>query len=439
MKIRTNRRHFLKQAGWAAAGLGLVGASAPLRAKPFARKAKIPSANDKLNIGIIGTANRAGANIQGVSSQNIVALCDVDENYLNAAAQKFPAARKYRDFRELLDQAKIDAVVISTPDHTHAVATVMALKDGKHVYCEKPLTHTLSEARIVRETARGKALATQMGNQIHASTNYRRVVELVQSGAIGVVGEVHVWVGRVWTPKPRPIEIIPEPPHLKFDLWLGPARYRPYHPDYLPRTWRGWWAFGGGTLADFGCHYLDLPHWALDLREPKTVEAEGPEPDPEGPPPWLVVRYEHEGRENQPPVTLTWYQGGKRPRHFAEGLLPQWGNGVLFVGSKGMLLADYSKHVLLPESTFVGFQAPAPSIPDSLGHYEEWIQACKLGGKTTCNFEYTGRLTETVHLGNLAHRLGNMKLHWDPAKLRVTNCPEAEEFIQHDYRRGWHL
>ena len=439
MKIQTSRRQFLKQTTWVAAGLGLAQTAGRVQAASSKRRPKTFAANDKLNIGVIGTANRAAANINGVAGQNIVAICDVDENYLNAAAARFPAAKRFTDFRRLLDQSKIDAVVISTPDHTHAVATVAALKAGKHVYCEKPLAHTVSEARIVAETARGKALATQMGNQIHASTNYRRVVELVQTGAIGEVREVHVWVGTVWTPKPRPIEIIPVPPHLNYEMWLGPARYRPYHPNYLPRVWRGWWAFGGGTLADFGCHYMDLPHWALDLGHPQTVEAEGPDPDPEGPPPWQIVRYEHPARDTRAAVTLTWYQGGKRPPHFAEGLLPKWGNGVLFVGAKGMLLADYGKHVLLPEDAYAGFQPPQPFIPDSLGHYEEWIQACKLGGKTTSNFEYAGRLTEVVHLGNVSHRVGNKKLTWDPVKLQAANCPEAEEFIQHDYRRGWHL
>ncbi|MBI3192740.1 MAG: Gfo/Idh/MocA family oxidoreductase, partial [Pedosphaera parvula] len=276
MKIRTNRRQFLKQAGWAAAGLGAAGVSAPVQAAWFKRQAGGKPANDKLNIGVIGTANRATANIKGISGENVVAICDVDENFLNAAAQRFPKARKFTDFRRLLSRNDIDAVVISTPDHTHAVATLMALKEGKHVYCEKPLAHTVSEARLVRETAHGKALATQMGNQIHAGTNYRRAAELIQTGAIGAVSEVHVWVDRVWTPQPHPIEIVPVPPHLAYDLWLGPVQYRPYHPSYLPRVWRGWWAFGGGTLGDFGCHYMDLPHWALDLGHPATVEAEGP-------------------------------------------------------------------------------------------------------------------------------------------------------------------
>jgi predicted dehydrogenase len=436
MKPQLNRRQFLRKSAVAgAAGL----AASPASAAFFKRQGREQSANDKLNIGVIGTANRALGNIRGVEGENIVALCDVDENFLAAAALRFPKAAKFVDFRDLLDHRGLDAVVISTPDHTHTVATVAALKAGLHVYCEKPLTRTVSEARIVRETARGKGLATQMGNQIHAGTNFRRVVELIQTDAIGPVHEVHVWVGTVYQAMPRPIEIVPVPAYLHYDLWLGPAQYRPYHPDYVPFKWRHWWAFGGGTLADFGCHYMDLPFWALGLQHPLTVESEGPLPHPEGPPEWQIVRYDFPARNQQPPVRLTWYQGPRRPPHFDQGILPKWGNGVLFIGAKGMLIADYSKHQLLPESTFAGFQPPTPFIPDSIGHHAEWIQACKHGGGTTCNFEYGGLLTEAVLLGNVSHRLGGRRIEWDAAQLKATNLPEADRFLQHDYRRGWRL
>ncbi len=441
MKQSLHRRQFIRQAAFAsiAAGLAAHNATAAIFSKSKPKKAA-PSANDKLNIGVIGTANRAAANIQGVMHENIVALCDVDENLLSAAGLKFPKAAKYTDFRDLLDHRHLDAVVVSTPDHTHAIATVMALKAGLHVYSEKPLTRTVSEARIVRETARGKQLATQMGTQIHAGTNYRRVVEQVQSGAIGAVNEAHVWAGATYRAYERAIEIVPVPAHLHYDLWLGPAQYRPYHPEYLPAKWRNWWAFGGGTLSDFGCHYMDLPFWALSLESPLTVEAEGPLPHKEGPPQLQKVRYEFGARGEQPPVKLTWYQGGLRPPHFEQGLLPKWGNsGVLFIGSKGMLIADYGKHQLLPESVFAGFHPPTPFIPDSIGHHKEWTEACKHGGGTTCNFEYAGNLTEAVLLGNVSHRLGGKKLEWDSVAMKAANCPEADEFIQHDYRRGWRL
>jgi predicted dehydrogenase len=438
MKAQFNRRQFVRRA--ALAGLATA-ATSSASAALFKRKTKPEAlpANDRLNIGVIGTANRAMANIQGVAHENIVALCDVDENLMAAAAQKFPKAAKYTDWRDLLDHRGLDAVVVSTPDHTHAVATVAALKSGLHVYCEKPLTLTVSEARIVRETARGRGLATQMGNQIHASTNYRRVVELIQSDAIGPVTEVHVWVGATYKPYERPTEIVPVPAHLHYDLWLGPAQYRPYHPEYLPFKWRNWWAFGGGTLADFGCHYMDLPFWALGLQAPLTVEAEGPLPHKEGPPENQMVRYEFGARGPQPPVKLTWYQGQLRPPHFAQGLLPKWGNGVLFIGARGMLIADYGKYQLLPEASFAGFQPPAPFIPDSIGHHKEWTEACKHGVGTTSNFEYAGLLTEAVLLGNVSHRLGGKKLMWDPLNLRAANSIEADEFIQHHYRRGWRL
>jgi predicted dehydrogenase len=394
--------------------------------------------SDKLNIALVGTANQAAWNLGQVASQNIVALCDVDDKFLEAATQKHPKAKKYNDFRRMLEQKEIDAVLVATPDHTHAVATVAALASGRHVYCEKPLTRTISECRIVRETASKHKRVTQMGTQIHAGNNYRRVVELIQSGAIGTVKEAHVWVGRSWGNKERPTETPPVPPHLHYDLWLGPIEERPYSPEYVPYVWRDWWAFGGGSLGDFGCHHMDLSHWALDLRAPLTVEAEGPPVHPESPPAWLIARYEYPARGEKPPVKLTWYHGGKRPPQFAEGNLPKWGDGTLFVGEKGMLLAGYDKHVLLPEQDFADFKRPEPFIKDSIGHHREWIEACKHGGATTCNFDYSGALTEAVLLGNVAYRVGK-KLEWDPVSLKAKSCPEADQFIQHKYRAGWSL
>jgi len=423
------RRDFLKQSALVASGTLLLGC------QTGGRKT---SANDKLDIGIIGVANRGAANFEGVASQNIVALCDVDDNYLRAAAQKYSAAKTYNDFRKLLNHRGLDAVVVSTTDHTHAIATVMALRSGRHVYCEKPLTHTVSEARIVAETARKHKRVTQMGTQIHAGNNYRRVVELVKSGAIGPVREVHNWAGSVWAGRPLATEKVPVPAYFQWDLWLGPAPKRPYDPAYVPAHWRGWWDFGGGTTADMGCHHIDLSYWALDLRHPISVEAEGPPINPQTAPDWLIVHYEFPGRGALPPVKLTWYNGNKRPHYFEEGKLPQWGDGTLFVGEKGMLLANYDKHVLLPEKDFEGFVPPAPFIPDSIGHHNEWIAACKNNDPTTCNFDYSGALTETVLLGNVAYRVGQ-KLQWDAKTLKATNCPEADRFIQHHYRKGWKI
>lgn len=433
MNTLFNRRGFLKQGTIAGAGFLLARVS-------FAGSRTI-SPNEKLNIGIIGVNHQGNYDMSNVATENIVALCDVDDTYLAAAAKRFAGAKTYNDFRRLLEQKDIDAVVIATPDHTHAVATVAALRSGRHVYCEKPLTRTISECRIVMETARKTGRMTQIGTQIHAGDNYRRVVELVQSGAIGVVDKVHVWVNVTYGGKERPTETPVIPAQLHYDLWLGPVPERPYSADYVPQSWRNWWAFGGGTVADFGCHYMDLPHWALGLRTPLSAEVlEGPPVQAESVPPWLIVRYEYPKREAQPPVTLTWYHGGKQPpgEILAPDLASKWRSGVLFIGSKGQLLADYGRHVLLPEKDFAGFVPPPKSIPDSIGHHAEWVLSCKTGRPATCNFDYSGALTEAVLLGNVAFRTGK-KLEWDSKKLQAKGCPEANAFIQHQYRSGWRI
>jgi hypothetical protein len=412
--------------------------------------------NEKLNIAVIGSGGRGGANMSSVASENIVALCDVNEANLNAAAQNHPNAQKFSDFRRLYDHAKdFDAVVVSVCEHTHAFATLPALQLGKHVYCEKPLTYNVWEARAIRQAAAEARVATQMGTQIHAGDNYRRVVELIQTGAIGPVTEVHVWVGRVWGWQPseeeskrnndivfvqdRPKQSDPIPAGLDWDLWLGPAPKRPFNNVYFPGPkWYRWWDFGNGTMSDLGSHWVDLPFWALNLDAPRTIKAQGPPPHPEIAPASMQVTYEYGPREKMPPVRLTWYQGTEKPKIWIEKGIPQWESGALFMGEKGMLLADYGKLQLLPEKTFDGFTPPEPFIPKSLGHHEEWIHACKTGAPTTCNFQYAGQLTEANHLGNVAYRTGK-KLEWDSANLRVTNVPEAERFIRRDYRNGWKL
>lgn len=428
-KQMPTRRDFL---GTAALGIGYWMA-------PKSSWANATSPNEKLNIAVIGTANRAADNLQGVASENIVVLCDVDDNLLAKAKQSFPAADTVNDFRKAVERPDIDAVVVSTPDHIHAFATMAALKAGKHVYCEKPLTHTVQEARLVAQTAKKMGLATQLGTQIHAENNYRRVVELVESGAIGEVKEVHVWVGRSWGGGDRPSETPPVPPNLHWDLWLGPAPERPYHPTYVPFHWRNWWDFGGGTLADMGCHHIDLAFWALKLRHPTRIKATGADPPhAETAATALEVQYEFPSRGDLPPVSLTWYDGDKRPNYFAEGKLPKWGDGVLFVGDGGMLLSDYGRHLLLPEEKFRDFQPPEPYIPASIGHHREWIQACKEGTPTTCNFDYGGALTECALLGNVSYR-AQSPLEWDAAQLVARNCPAAANYLQTEYRKGWSL
>ena len=394
--------------------------------------------NEKLNIGIIGTSGRALGNIDGVQGENIVSVCDVDERLLGQANERFSKARPYRDFRKLIESSEIDAVVISTADHTHAPAAAMALRLGKHVYCEKPLTHSVVEARVVARLAGETRVATQMGTQIHATKNYRHVVEHIQGGAIGPVREVHVWCGKAWAGGERPLDSPPVPSYLNWELWLGPAPERPYNPTYQPANWRRWWDFGNGTLGDMACHYMDLPFWALDLRHPLTIESQGPPVHAETTPAWMSVRYEFPGRGERPPVTLTWHDGDKKPEILTEKKLPGWGSGVLFVGDKGMLLADYNRLRLYPEADFKDFEAPKSSIPDSIGHHAEWILACKEGKPTTCNFDYSGALTEAVLLGNVSYRVGR-KLEWDAVNLKAVGCPEADRYLQTEYRKGWTL
>lgn len=437
-----SRRSFLASTAAATTAVALAGCSSSAASK---RSAKRPSANAKLNLGVIGVAGRGGENLKGVSSENIVALCDVDSLRLAAAAEKHPQAARYADFRKLLERTDLDAVVVSTPDHCHAVITVAALQSGRHVYCEKPLTHTVSEARRVAEVARKTGRITQMGNQIHSGNNYRRVVEIVQSGAIGTVTEAHHWVDGAMDVRKRP-EPDPVPAHLNWDLWLGPVEPREYSDQYVPFNWRRWWHFGGGTLSDFCCHHIDLGVWALQLGLPTRVETEGPPADPECAPPWQIVRYDFparratswggKGAAELPAVKLHWYHGGKRPPQFAQGLLPKWGNGSLFVGSKGMLLADYDKLKLFPEKDFAGFVAPAAWIPNSPGHHEEWIRAIKGGAPNQSPFSYGARLTEIGLLGNVAHRAGQT-LEWDEDSMRAKNCPAADAFLRHHYRDGW--
>jgi predicted dehydrogenase len=431
--------------------LGASAAAAAVAAFPFPAIAQQKSPNEKLSIAGIGAGGQGGWDINNCASENIVALCDVDDRRCEDNVKRYPNAKRYRDFRKMFDEMakQIDAVVVGTPDHTHAPASAMAMRLGKHCYCEKPLTHTVHEARVLAEIAREKKLATQMGTQIHAGGNYRRVVELVEAGAVGPIREVHVWLGANFNgpatpPKPpkstkseAPEQGLPVPATLDWDLWLGPAQFRPYHPTYVPFQWRYWWAFGNGALGDFFCHYCDLAFWALKLRHPTTVEAEGPVPM-ERAANWTIARQEYPARGNLPPVTLTWYHGGAHPAWAKEKKVPEWGSAVLFVGAEGMLIADYGQHKLLPEEKFKDYKRPAPTIPESIGHHAEWLKACKTGSPTTCNFDYAGALTEAALLCNVSLRTGK-KLEWDAANLKATNCPEADQFIRKTYRQGWTL
>ena len=422
------RRNWLK-AATGGAGLVILGSS---------RSAWSYQANEKLNLAIIGAGGRGRSNLGAVAGENIVALCDVNERKAAEAFEKYPEAKKYHDYRKLFDELdrQIDAAVVSTTNHSHAPASVMAMRRGKHVYCEKPGAHSVFEARTAREVAAEQKVVTQLGTQMHATDNYRRIVELIRAGAIGDVRECHIWLrsGR-GDRGDRPTETPPVPEWMHWDLWLGPAPYRPYHPIYA--NGHLWWDFGGGELGNMGCHYLDLPYWALELGRPLTIEAEGPPPHPESTPSRQHVRYEFPARGNLPPVTVTWTHGSQPSPIFAEHSVPNWAWSV-FVGSRGMLLANYQQHMLWPEQKFAGYQRPEPTIPSSIGHHAEWLAACKTGGVPSCHFGYSGPITETMLLGNVAFRSG-AKLQWDAANMRVTNAPKADEFLQREYREGWTL
>lgn len=409
--------------------------------------------SEKLNIAAVGIGGKGYSDIQSVASQNIVALCDVDWRVGARAFKAWPQAKKYKDFRVMLDkQPEIDAVIIATPDHTHAVVSMAAIKRGKHVYTQKPLTHTVQEARALTLAARKYKVATQMGNQGQAEEGYRRLRERIWDGAIGPVREVHVWtdrpnkglLGEYWpqgVDRPKDTPSVPE--QLDWDLFLGPSPVRPYHPAYHTFKWRGWWDFGTGALGDIGCHSLDPVFRALKLGHPLSVQGVSTRLNNETYPQASMVQYEFPARGDMPPVTLTWYDGGLRPPRPVEledGLRMGEG-GTLYVGDKGKILNS----LILPASRRQEYKSPEPSIAPSPGHYEEWLAACKGGKPGGSNFDWAGPLTEVVLLGNIALRrdlreaLDKRKLQWDAEKFEFTNLPEANAYLHKDYREGWTL
>jgi predicted dehydrogenase len=405
----------------------------------------------RVRVAVIGVAGQGTYNLNetfNTKLADIVALCDVDADRAAPLRQRFPKARFADDYRRLLDNPRdLDAVVIATPDHHHAIPAVMAMRAGKHVYCEKPLAHSVHEVRAMMEAARQNKVITQMGTQIHAGENYRRVVEMVQSGMIGTVRRVHVWCSRRPDPGFRVKEPTPPPRNLNYDLWLGPAPERPYPPfrtgsrATVHFDWRWWWDYGGGVLADMACHFMDLPHWALGLRQPTSVAATGQitYKGDNDMPDLLQVEYEYPARGAQPPVHLTWYSGVAGPDITGKVRHQGFDSGVLFVGERGSLVADYGNYRLLPEDRFRNAERPKPSIPRSVGHHREWLQAIlNGGGATTCNFDYSGALAETVLLGNVAYKAGG-KLQYDAKTGRATGPAGVDGHLRREYRRGWTL
>ncbi|HEX8199897.1 MAG TPA: Gfo/Idh/MocA family oxidoreductase [Isosphaeraceae bacterium] len=452
MPRRLHRRQFLMSASAAAAGVlggGRLG------------RARDESPNERIRFACIGVGGKGDSDTdQAAQCGEIAALCDIDARRLDAKAQKYPHAKPFRDFRELLDAMgdRIDAVVVSTPDHTHAVIAVAAMTRGKHVYCQKPLAHSVGEARRMREVAREHRLATQMGNQGTAADGFRRGVELIRSGVLGPIREVHVWTNRpfkYWKQAPdivaRPAEPPPVPEHVAWDLWLGPAPARPYHPAYHPHNWRGWWDFGTGSLGDMACHTANLPFMGLELGAPTRVSAASGPVNPETYPAWATITYEFPARGDRPPVRLTWYEGardGQRnlpdPALF-HGRTPT-DSGSLLVGARGSLYSpsDYgTEQVLLPEADFSGISPPEPTLPrlggdNDLSQKREWVAAIRGGPAPLANFDYAATLTEAMLLGNVAVRVGR-PLDYDAQAMRITNVPDAAPLLFPEFRDGWRI
>lgn len=465
---KITRREFIGSSAVAAAALTTISCS-------VLGKSIKPAPSERINLAFIGTGDMGMGNLNDLirlPDVEVVAVCDVAQvvDYSHVefggkaglkvaleTVEKYNAKQKksgtskgcagYVDFREMLDkETGIDAVVVATPDHVHAVACMAAIKKGKHVYCEKPLTHSVYETRVVTEAARKAGVATQMGNHGHSGEGIRLAVEWIRDGAIGPVHEVHGWtgVGRAdWVQtKGRPKERPPVPETLDWDLWIGPAPFRPYHPAYAPYNWRGWWDFGTAAIGDMACHNLDPAFWALDLGSPISVEASCSGLNDESVPFGSLYHFEFPARGEMPPVTLKWYDGGlmpPRPRELEEGRI-MGDEGVYFVGEKGVIkMGGWAESPrLIPESKMKSYKRPPKTIPRIRGHHRNWIDACKGGNPASSNFDYAGPLTEMVLLGNVALRTGK-KIDWDGPSLKATNAPEANKYIKPVFRKGWSL
>jgi predicted dehydrogenase len=410
--------------------------------------------SEKLNVAGIGIGGMGGANLRALEGENIVALCDLDPNYAAGTFARYPKAKRHQDYRRMLDvQKDIDGVVVATPDHTHAIISMAAMRAGKHVYCQKPLTHSVYEARMMAKMAKECKVATQMGIQGHSMEGARLVCEWVWGGLIGAVREVDAWCSLTYYPwghagwssqwGERPKETPPAPPGMDWDLWIGPAPMRPYHRAYHPATWRCWWDFGCGMMGDRGAHTFDAIVWALRLGPPTSVEASTCGGSQDVHPLSAIVTFKFPARGDLPPVKLTWYEGMQPPRPDAleDGRrLPDEG-GFLINGSKGTIMGGVYANSprIIPESMMKSVTLPPKTIPRVHGsHEQDWVRACKTGEPAGADFAYSGPLTETCLLGNVAKRVEN-RILWDAANLRVTNLPEANHYVHNEYRKGWTL
>lgn len=405
--------------------------------------------SERLNVAGIGVGGQGGGLLgdKDIGGQNIVALCDADARVAAHTFKRFPKAEVFKDYRVLFDKRKdIDAVIVATPDHMHAPITLTALRAGKHVYVEKPMCHSIEEARVMTRVAKETGLVTQMGNLGHGGEGIRATRELIQAGAIGAVREVHCWSDRPGTfwrqPVDRPTETPPVPDSLDWNLFLGCAPPRPYHPEYHPRKWRAWFDFGTGAMGDMAIHNMDPAFFALDLDAPVAAEAQTAPPQPETFPAWEIITYEFPARGNRPPVKVLWYDGGKmppRPPELDEGIKLS-DNGIYFVGEKGMILCGGWSGMpgLFPRTLRQSFQLPPKTIPRSPGHRIEWVQACQARKPedAKAGFAYSGPYTEALLVGNLAVRL-QKRIEWDAAAMKAKNAPEAEKLIRKTYRAGF--
>ncbi len=459
---RPTRRTFLQQA---AATAGLASAWTILPGRVFAGQRRTLAPSDKLNLAAIGVGGMGKSNLSRCETENIVALCDVDTALAAKTFEKYPKARRYANYRELLDKEKdLDALIVATPDHTHAVIAMAAMKRGVNVYVQKPMAHAVWEARLLTETARKYKVATQMGNQGHSGEGLRLITEWIASGALGDVKEVHAWTNRPVWPQGVEVERPKNPPAvpaaMDWDEWIGPAPMRPFAPDYHPARWRAWWDFGTGSLGDMGCHILDPVFGALDLKYPTSVEGsistyyeeffKYTTPKNETYPRSSIVRYMFPaGKFNTAPLMLTWWDGGLMPPRPAE-LEPgrKMGDddgGVLLIGSKATLMAGcYGRSPrIIPETKMAALKAPEKTLPripkGEDGHEQDWIRSCKDGKLSSSNFDYSGPLSEMVLMGNLAVRFPGRLLLWDGDGMKVTNDAEANAYVRRQYRDGWSL